>query len=185
MAIKIVIITYATWFITAIHVFIGVDIQAGNCKMTGQYKLVYTFYQMTVCAILPPILMIIFGILTIRTLYQRRLTLRRTKRKDRHLMRMVMVEVLVYMITSTPNSISLIYDVATYNIVNKSMQRLEIESFVSFLGQFFIYSIGITPFYLFMLTSKPFRREFIRLLNKCRLRKRQIVPLNEPNVFRR
>ena len=185
MAIRIIIITYATWFVVGIHIPIGNDIRNGNCGMIGWYKSVFTFYQMTVCAVLPPILMIIFGIFTIRTLYQRHLAVRRTKRKDRHLMRMVMVEVFVYMITSTPYSITLIYGVATYNVVNKSMQRLEIESFINFLGQFFIYSIGVTPFYLFMLTSKPFRKEFIRLLNKCRPQKRRIVPSTVPNVTRR
>jgi hypothetical protein len=179
-AVKLVFITCASWFIIAVHIPILVDISVGVCGMSGLYKLIYPFYQLMVCTILPPIVMIIFGTLTIHSLYRRNLVLRRTQRKDRYLMRMVMAEVIVNILTSTPYSIDLIYGVATYNIVDKSAQRLEIESFMNFITQFFAYFIGVTPFYLFMLISKPFRKEFIRILIKCRnkyiLRHNRIAP---------
>ena len=100
-------------------------------------------------------------------------------------MRMVIAEVIVNIFTSIPYSTNLVYGAVTYYIVDKSAQRLEIESFITFLTQFLIYLISVAPFYLFILTSKPFRKEFINIFVKCWnkyiLRRVRIYPLNEQN----
>jgi hypothetical protein len=98
-------------------------------------------------------------------------------------MRMVIAEVTVNIFTSIPYSSYLVYGAVTYHVVDKSTQRLHIEAFISFLTIFLIYLINAAPFYLFILTSKTFRNEFISILvkcwNKCILRQARIVPLNE------
>jgi uncharacterized membrane protein len=169
----------------ALHVPILMDIRDSVCGMFGLYKLIYAIYQVILVGILPPILMIIFSILTMHSLHQRHGTQTRLRQRDRYLMRMVIAEVIVNISTSIPYSINLLYGAATYNVVNKSMQRIEIESFISFLTQFLIYLISVAPFYLFLLTSKPFRNEFINILvqcwNKCIPRGVRIVPMNKSN----
>jgi hypothetical protein len=158
------------------------DIRYGVCGMFGFYKLIYAIYQIPVVGIIPPVLMCIFSILTFRSLHQRHGGQIRTKQRDRYLMRMVIAEVTVNVVTSIPYSANLIYGAATYYVVDKSAQQLEIESFLNFVAQFVIYLLNVAPFYLFMLTSKAFRNEFINILVKCWnkyiLRRTRVVPLN-------
>jgi hypothetical protein len=111
--------------------------------------------------------MFIFSVLTIRSLHHRHGNQVRTTQKDRDFMRMVVAEVIVNIFTSIPYSSNLVYGVITNNIARKSAQHLEIESFIFFLTQFIIYLLSVALFYLFFLTSKPFRTEFINILIKC------------------
>jgi hypothetical protein len=149
--------------------------------MFGLYKVIYAIYQITIVGILPPVLMSIFSILTIRSLLERHGPLRRLRQRDRHLMRMVLAEVIVNVSISIPYSINLVYGAITLYDVNKSAQRLEIEAFITFVTQFVIYLTGVVPFYLYMLTSKRFRRGFINIVlkcwKKCLVRQAQIAPL--------
>jgi hypothetical protein len=98
---------------------------------------------------------------------------------------MVMAEVMANVSISIPYSINIVYGAATFYDVNKSARRLEIEAFITFVTQFIIYLAGVVPFYLFLLTSKPFRRGFINITikcwKKCVLRQARIVPLNVQN----
>ena len=133
MAMKLVFIICVVCLVIAIHLPILMDIRNGVCGMFGLYKLIYAIYQITLVGILPPVLMSIFSILTIRSLHQRHGNQIRARQRDRYLMRMVIAEVMVNIFTSIPYSINLVYGAATYYIVNKSAERLEIESFISFL----------------------------------------------------
>jgi hypothetical protein len=181
IAIKLVLIMCAVWLVASIHVLILMDIRSGVCGMFGVYKLIYAIYQITSVAILPPVLMSIFSILTIRSLYQRHVIQTRARKRDRYLMRMVVAEVIVNIFTSIPFSINLFYGAVTYYVVDKRTKRLEIESFISFLTAFLVYLISVAPFYLFVLTSKPFRNEFFNIFITCWdkyiLRRVRIVPL--------
>jgi hypothetical protein len=94
---------------------------------------------------------------------------------------MLMAEVIVNVTISIPYSINLVYGAATF-YVTKSAQQLEVEGFITFITQFLVYFTGVVPFYLFILTSKPFRRGFIHILlklcKKCAGRQTRIVPSN-------
>jgi hypothetical protein len=183
VAIKLIFIIFAVWLVACIHIPILMTIKGGVCGMFGSYKLIYTIYQITLVGILPPVLMCIFSTLTIRSLHRRHGDQIRAKQRDRDFMRMIVAEVMINIFTSIPYSANLVYGVITNNVAGKSAQRLEIESFIFFLTQFLIYLISVTPFYLFILTSKPFRNEFINLFVKCQhnflLRQNRIVPSNE------
>jgi hypothetical protein len=185
IAIKLVLIICTVWLVAAIHMPILMYIRNGVCGMFGLYKLIYAIYQITLVSILPPVLMSTFSILTIRSLHQRRGIQARVRQKDRYLLRMVIAEVIVNVVTSIPYSINLVYNAVTYYVTNKSVERLEIESFITFITQFLAYLVSVAPFYLFMLTSKPFRNEFFKIFVKCWdkyiLRRVRIVPLNEQN----
>ena len=163
------------------------DIRSGVCGMFGLYKLIYSFYQITVNAIVPPVLMIIFSALTIRSLHRRHGNQVNARQRDRDFMRMVIAEVMVNILTSLPSSANLVYGVVTYNVTDKSTQRLEIEAFITFLTTFLIYFNSVTPFYIFILTSTPFRNEFINIFvkcwNKCIARRVQVIPVNDDNVM--
>ncbi len=188
IAIKLVFIMCAVWLVADIHMPILMYIRDGVCGMFGLYKLIYAIYQITLLSILPPVLMSIFSILTIlniRSFHQRRGIRARVRQRDRYLLRMVIAEVIVNIFTSVPYSANLVYGAATSYVTDKSVERLEIESFITFITQFLIVLISVAPFYLFMLTSKPFRNEFFKILvkcwNECIRRRVRIVPLNEQN----
>ncbi len=185
VAIKFVFIISVVCFSITMHLPIFMNIRNNICGTVGLYKLLYAVYQITIVGILPPLLMSIFSILTIRSLYQQHGALRRLRQRDRYLMRMVMAEVMANVSISIPYSINIVYGAATFYDVDKSARRLEIEAFITFVTQFIIYLAGVVPFYLFLLTSKPFRRGFINITikcwKKCVLRQARIVPLNVQN----
>ena len=182
MAVKFVFILCVACSLVAIHIPILMDIRSGVCGMFGLYKLIYAIYQIMVIGIVPPVLMIIFSVLPIHSLHQRHSNQVRARQRDRVFMQMVIAEVVINIFTSIPSSAYRVYGAVTYNMSDKSDQRLEIEAFIGFLAQFFIYFVSVTPFYIFILTSKPFRTEFINILIKCWnryiLRRTQVIPVN-------
>ena len=190
---KFVFMIIVVCFLISIHVPILPDIRENVCGMFGSYKLIYSIYQITFVGILPLVLMSIFSILTIRSIHHRHDPQRRTRKIDRYVLRMVLAEVLVNISTSIPYSINLVYGAVTYHTVEKSAERLEIESFMTFVCQFLIYLIGVVPFYLFLLTSKPFRKGFLNILRKfCKkyiIRQTRIIPSivsnNDPMTINR
>jgi hypothetical protein len=109
----------------------------------------------------------VFGFLAVRSIHQRQATVARVTRSDRDLMRMLVSQIIVHYSSSLPYSANLLYGPATFNVVNKSPERLAIESFCSNLAQLISQFIFVAPFYLFMLSSKSFRRDFMKLIGTC------------------
>lgn len=58
------------WFIICIHILVYQDIQNGSCGMFGTYSLIFSIYSIFIIGLIPPLLMIVFGILTMRNLKQ-------------------------------------------------------------------------------------------------------------------
>ncbi|CAF0931078.1 unnamed protein product [Adineta steineri] len=183
MAVKVVLTMSLICFIICLHIPILMSIRDGVCGMFDSYKLIYAIYQIIIVGLLPPILMIIFSSLTVRNLWYRHTDQIRVRNRDRYLMRMLVAEVIIDIVTSIPYSINLVYGAITYYGVSKSSQRLEIEAFITFITQFLIYLIGVAPFYLFISTAKPFRKRFMNLFltygNKCISRHIRVFPADE------
>jgi len=169
----------------AIHLPIFMEIRNNVCSQFGVYKLAYATYQFIVVGVVPPVLMIVFSILTVVSLQHRHNGQVRAKQRDRHLLKMVIVEVILNVIVSIPYSINLLYGALTH-LTSKNARRLEIESFITFLTTFSIYLISITPFYLFVFTSKSFRKNFIALAvsfwYKYILRQAHVAPVTEHRI---
>ena len=183
VALKLTIINCFVWMIASIHIPIFMEIRGGVCWMFDFYKFFYGIYLCILVTIVPHTLMIVLGFLTVRDLHQRHFANARLRQKDYYLIRMVIVEVIVSLCTVMLYSAYLLYSSATYFVVNKSAERLAIESFISFLGNFFINAHGVAPFYIYMISSKTFRRELTHIVGnwwyKYILRRRRIVPLNQ------
>jgi uncharacterized membrane protein len=161
------------------------DIRSGVCGMFGLYKFIYAIYLLMVVGILPSVLMVIFSSLAMHSFHRRLGNQIHARERDREFMRMVIAETMVNVLTSIVYSANLIYGAVTYNIADKSAERLEIEGFITFFTQFLIFLISVIPFYIFISTSKPFRKEFINIFvkcwNKCIPRRGQINPVNDQN----
>lgn len=87
-------------------------------------------------------------------MYQRRIT-----RRDQQLMILSMSEVLLYVCTNLLFSINITYSAVTANHP-KSMERIDIESFIAYISTPFLIIINnCAPFYLYLLVSGKFRED--------------------------
>ena len=164
---KTIAVMCTFWAIAGLHLPIFMDIRNGVCWMFDFYKFFYPIYQCTLVGFLPPVLMSVFGILTVRTLRQRHAANEHIRQKDRDLMRMLIAEIIINIVTSIPFSANLLYGTATFYVVGKSVERVEIENFVNFVSQFLIHLLSVAPFYLFLISSKSFRREVVQIIRGC------------------
>ncbi|CAF1302344.1 unnamed protein product [Didymodactylos carnosus] len=126
-------------------------------------------------SLLPPLLMLIFGLLTVRNVRSiaRRIVPSTTtttigvpsrmKNKDRQLTVMLIVQVAFITIISLPFSVDRIYAVLTISLV-KSNERQDIENFLYTLLNLVQFINSATSFYLFTLTGTIFRQELKRLI---------------------
>jgi hypothetical protein len=162
IAVRVIIATILVWPILTLHIPILQNFTERKCFTSGIYVLIYGLYATLAAGILPPLLMAIFSILTIRHRRQLRTRLsvpRTTNRRDHSLMLMLSSEVAVYVITTSLYPTITLYQAIT-NAQTKSTESLQIETFVSFLGgSFLIYLNPASIFYVFFIASKSFRKE--------------------------
>jgi hypothetical protein len=97
----------------------------------------------------------------------------------------VICEVLVYVITASPFPLILLeMMISGYVISNKSFQYLEIEGFIITIAVFLLFVNSSIPFYIYLISSKSFRRDFKQLMingyRKLR-RKPTILPVLRTN----
>ena len=156
------------------------SIENGSCgNFDSTASLIYTIYYLIFAGLLPPLLISAF---TMLAMYQLRQLRRRIqpladgadrsdstniiRKRDRDLMRMVFAEVIVYVISTMPFSIFLLYKFFTDN-TKKSRDRAQIESFVNYLLQSFVMYLNTAlPFYIFYITSPSFRLQCRRVTSK-------------------
>jgi len=162
------LITIIFWFIGAIHIPILSTIRSGSCIMPGIYNLIFSIYALIFAGIIPPVLMSIFSLITLRNLHSVRIrihvvnqqTNRVMRQRDFQLTRMLIAQVVVYVFTTTPYPLNALYEAITISM-NKSIDRQILESFVYFLtGTFLLFINPALSFYIYILSSKAFQSEF-------------------------
>ena len=185
------------WILFHIHALIFTEIlQFGPNYFVcyyqpGTYTTLTTYFAVVMNGCLPPLLMVIFGFLTVKNVRQ----VQRTRRhsisrnavitmvgrqytihsKDQQLIRMLLVDVLAFVICKCPATMFLIYQQITqYN--EKSADEQMIEQTIYYLA-FFLYSIeNSIGCYTNILVSKTFRTELKGILLNIRRR-----CLHQPN----
>ena len=186
------ILTIIFWFIATIHIPIMNTIQDGYCIMPGIYNLIFGIYALIFTGVIPPILMSIFSLITLKNLHSvhvrihvtNKQTNRLMHQRDFHLTRMLTAQVLIYILTTTPYPLNAFYTAITIS-VNKSLNRQIIELFISFTtGTFLLFINPSVPFYIYITTSKAFRKEFkvawMNLWQKMAFKKRNNSTI--PNI---
>jgi hypothetical protein len=93
-------------------------------------------------------------------------------KKELDLLKIVVIEVCVYLILTTSYPIDLLYTSLTSNIA-KSADRVRIETFVNFIAQnCLLYFTSSSNFFIYVVSSSSFRQD----VKKLRFRfKRQLV----------
>ncbi|CAF1223291.1 unnamed protein product [Adineta steineri] len=175
------------------HILILYNIQSSFCyPRYGPYRLFNDIQIFIQYSLLPPILMTLFGLLTIRNIH---LTRRhsnnqgniRVRQRDIQLSKMLLLQVIITVICSLPLIISNL-EVTTTLTIMKSPLRLAIENFLSQIARHLAYLNCSISFYLYTLTGSKFRLESRQIINQfsmflCRrriLNRRQIGIDNRP-----
>ena len=152
------------------------DLMGVNCNPSTRFchtindVILLLFYS-----VLPPVLMFLFGFLTIRNVQNRSIS-RTANKKERQLTVMLVAQVLWVTILSLPISIQKIY--AEFVIdEKKSKARLEVETFLATLVVLIAFTNTSVSFYLFTLTSELFRKELKSLFFCSYQRQSTIQPI--------
>ncbi|CAF1540080.1 unnamed protein product [Adineta ricciae] len=173
---RMVIIGGILWALIVIFFAAIRTIENSSCNIFDPlYSLIYTIYYMIFAGVLPPLLIVFFSLLVMKNLKQMRARIKPTDmnvplnhpgmnntlhKRDRDLLKMVLVEVLFYVLSTLPFSIYLVYNMITSS-ATKSKDRKQIESFINYMTQSFL--IRQTRKLLWRVyafgTGKPMRKE--------------------------
>jgi hypothetical protein len=184
LAITCIIVLALFWMIFHIHALIYMQIlQYGVdyfiCTFQpGAYTSFITYYVLIVIGISPPLLMILFGFWTMKNIRQVRHTVHPSTKtaigttvvgrsytpqsKDHQLIRMLLMEISVYILARFPATMFLIYQQITqYQI--KSIEQTIIEQFIANITYFTGFIDSSVSCYTNILVSKTFRLELQRI----------------------
>lgn len=183
IAIRVIIINYLLWPILTIHIPLLQNFSNNRCFMSGAYVLIYGLYSTLAAGTVPPALMAIFSLLTIRHRRELRTRLNGadgSRKRDHSLVVMLSSEVIVYVVTTSLYPAITLYRAITTN-QTKSTETLRIEAFVAFIGgTFLIYLNAASVFYVYLIASKNFRKEcrlvLIKIIGKLTGQTNQVNP---------
>jgi len=169
--------TIIIWLILPLHILIFNTAVNNNCIYLGAAALYDSIYDISFVGLIPPTLMLLFSLLTFRNLKLRqqrqqvcRFVIvntqlstnanRKQQQTDQHVLVILMIQVAVYVSTTTMTSINLLYSaLTTYIRINESNERKSIETFISFITEMLNYSCPCLSFYLFLLVSHLYRKQ--------------------------
>jgi hypothetical protein len=176
------------WSLFLSFIFVITTVVNGKCGTYGIYGTITSVYSIIFIGLVPIMILCIFGYLAYRNTRQAHNRIQPVlnnqininnpmRRRDRELWVMVISEVLVYIITVIFYPITVIEVLISQNIIpNKSVEYLQIESFLFFLGFFLLFMNRALPFYIYLIVSKRFRRNFIQLIIKFHQKRRREEP---------
>lgn len=164
-ALMIVITLFALYFINTL-VLVDLRLDGFGCNIRGDtiYKQVYSIIQVVLFAVIAPILMVIFGGMTIYNVTRVQVVPamnRRFRRTENQLVRMLLLQVGTHIVLSLPTCI--LYLIAV--LPNSLKFTLEF-AFAYKICQLLFYSSVDSAFILYFLSSGVYRKECIRLMYK-------------------
>jgi hypothetical protein len=166
------------WLILSFFPTIFASLVNNACNpTTGLFAIVSSIYFPTVVGGIPLTCMVIFGILLLSNMKGMRRRVQPftnanppinqlLRKRDRDMLKMLLVELVCYLITTTPLTIMLIYSAITRTATKGTEQR-QIESFLTYLNNtFLLYMNNCQSFWIYICASRSFRLELKTLLMK-------------------
>ena len=190
---RVICILISIWLIYPVHILIFNEIQPpGNVaclirnKNIGIYHRVYTIVM---GGALPVIVSLLCSLHIWWYLQKRRrrrlrrvfdlLRDRRKRIRDQQVLSMLLIQVVIFTISTIPFMSFNIYDtITTRTNLNKSIDQKSIEALVKTTTELLVYFITLS-FYFNTLISRVFRKEFLkffRLILTCEHHSRRILP---------
>jgi hypothetical protein len=151
-----------------------------TCTMTPilAYDIFYAFFILISYSLLPPFLMSIISLLTIKNFRQSRRKINsltiftlskimRTRRDTNQLIKVLSLQIFILILFTIPHSIYWLYFVFTssYNSTKSNLRR-EYEKLALNIVRILLYINYGSSFYIQMIISKTCRQEFIKFLQK-------------------
>ena len=190
-------IVYIFWAIIQTHLLFWMTMSNGQCTKTGWYVIFSAFYTTIFICLLPSALLAIFGYLTYRNMNELRRRIRPTQisqdinnnndknllKRDRDLLILVLAEVIIYIITSSPFSIiSIEMMITQFMFPVKSLPLIQAEVFGMNVAILAIFIFSGISFYTYIVVSRSFRQDFKHLIRN-NYRRLQGLPL-DPSISR-
>ena len=164
-------------------------LQYNSCDVFDYVQsITFSIYVILAVCLLPLTGIILFGLLIVINLRRIRARVQPVssvtitppvnilRKRDRVMIRMILVEIIFYICTAAPLTIFLLYRIATLT-VTKSKERLDIEGFLAYLTRsFLLYLNNSLSFWVYLSSSRSFRLEVKHLLGRfytllCKLRR--------------
>ncbi|CAF1209063.1 unnamed protein product [Adineta ricciae] len=178
IAYRLIIGNALFWCIMYAQVIVFYEIASGTCTFrSGSYGVFFSIYIAIDSGILPLLLMIVFGLLTVRNIHQRKMRIgarerqvTRMGKKDLQLHRMLANQIALFLILNLPNPIYLLFISFTINIPKSTFQHAA-EILVGNMTYALIYFGFLLTFTNFMISSDIFRQEFFHVFRVKILRR--------------
>jgi hypothetical protein len=164
------------WLVVAILPTMIRTLENGKCDArSGVYDVIYTVYILMALGIFPLVSLSIFGVLMTKNLKEMRLRVQPTgtsvetggavlRKRDRDMMRMLLIELVVYIITTIPNTVMHIYK-SVANEPGKTKERQQIETFTIYIARIFLlYMSNTFSFWIYASTSRTYRSELKNMI---------------------
>jgi len=186
VAVRMISLTIVLNLVAYIHVPIYFTIniivvtQKSICYPTGppgSYRIFLSFFNLIYFGLFPSIFMFVFGLLTLRNVERsKRLVvvpstdllnrINKTNRQiNRHMLRMLFIQVFVYCLTGLSYSIASIYTSITVNQSTNVVQLAQYNLITAVVGMLSNSGPCLT-FYFFTLSSRLFRKEITKLFKR-------------------
>lgn len=158
-----------------VHVFSRVNMQTSPLGFSrcyydaGIYSLFISYYSITFSGLAPPLLLIIFGFLTLRNIRSARVNtviVRSSflQSKDRQFVSMLLSEMAIYVLFSAIPPSFLVYTATTSSQI-KTLEQLALETFIGVLSVVLSYVPISMSFYCNIIVSKTFRQHLFEIIN--------------------
>ncbi|CAF0857790.1 unnamed protein product [Adineta ricciae] len=178
IALRLILANVLIWSLLYIQVIVIYDIENGICTYpSNAYGIFFSIYIALDTGVLPLLLMLTFGLLTVRNVHQMKKRIgpgvrpnqTRLSRNDLQLHRMLANQIILFVILNVPNPVYLIYQSITLRLFDSPL-RYTSEVFAESMTYVLIYLGFSLTFCNFMISSTIFRREFRRLIRTKILR---------------
>ncbi len=186
-------ITIILMLILYIHMLIYYDIANTSNQVNiitiqcnaqkGFYRIFIAFWYLMFYSLIPSFFMLLFGFLTLKNIHRPRQVFPvvnvnnlLSRRTNNQLIRMLITQVLFFIITTLPYAINILYGSLTAN-VSKSTLRIAQENLASQIVNTMTYFAHTSSFYLYILTGSVFRKEFLKLFTCCPIDNRNPIPI--------
>lgn len=173
---RMILVTLGISIVFPIHMLVLYDARGRTCAIFNNFagSLYNAIIVVINSGLIPVVVMMIFTLLIRRNLKQRhdRRQMWATQQpkgnreeqaqrnRDRQALKMLFVQIIVFIIIITPWLIYSSYLVVVVNMPNKPLDRIILEGFLSFVTGTLALLFTVISFYLYTLTSSMFRREF-------------------------